>query len=80
MACSCGAQDDRYLPHPLHVWTCMDFLENHVTLVVFIKIKNKNKLDALELFFFSFKLNLSRVMHFGKSGRRCKSLQCWMMS
>lgn len=28
MACSCGAQDDPYLSHSLHDWTCMDFLQN----------------------------------------------------
>lgn len=50
--------------------------------VVSIKIerkKQRNRRDALGLTFL-FLLNASRSMHFGKSGGRCKSLQCGMMS
>lgn len=40
--------------------------------------KRKKNKDALGFSFFL--LNVSRSMCFGKSGGRCKSLQCWMMS
>lgn len=48
MACSCGAQDDQYLSHSLHDWTCMDFLQNildwtHVEINVKNKQANKQK-------------------------------------
>lgn len=44
MACSCGAQDDRYLPHPLHVWTCMDPYKIFLLSVVYYqKWKKKEK-------------------------------------
>lgn len=52
-----------------------------ILLSVFIikieKIKKQNICFRLNIFCL---LNISLSMHFGKSGRRCKSLQCWMMT
>lgn len=79
MACSCGAQDDRYLPHPLHVWTCMDSYKIIFLSVVIIKSEKKGKKTDVFRINIVFLINVSRLMHFGKSGR-CKSLQCWMMN
>lgn len=68
---ACGAQDDRYFPHPRHVTS--DLYGSLIKLLLFICNKTKSTIDDTG---FS---STSRFMHFGKSGRRCKSLQCCMM-